>query len=350
LEVIKKPNEIKTLMSIIKKIEFQISALILFILLLASFTELDADKANIDISPGARWGHVFIYDPIHKQILLFGGINKRGGSFLNDTWIWENGKWKRLDIPGPSARGFCAVAFHEKRNTVVLHGGRGNDHITNSDLWEWNGSKWRQIENNSSFKADHHQMVYLKNKNALLAFGGWNGEEVLGNTWLWSNEWDQLNVPSPPKRSAFSMVYNKKTNKVNLFGGLWINGQYADLWEWVDGQWLSLGGPYDNSSLDHHAMIYDDKLEKIIGFGGKNYRYKAQQTTFLIENNKVVAMTNEGPTGRHSFGFTYDNNSNFGYLYGGKENNNGEQIALDDFWRWDGDKWDNVEYKYDEKN
>ncbi len=327
----------------IKQIGFSFSMVILLFILFPSFTELANEKPNIDKNPTARWGHVFIYDPIHEQILLFGGTNSRDGLYLNDTWIWKNRQWKQLDVPGPSARGFCAATFHEKRKTIIIHGGRGSDRITYSDLWEWNGSRWRQIENNSAFKADHHQMVYLKNENSLFAFGGWNGKDVLGNTWLWSSEWEQLNIPSPPKRSAFGMTFNKKTNKVNLFGGLWINGQYADLWEWFDGQWQSLGGPYDNSSLDHHAMIYDDNLGKVIGFGGKNYRYKVQRSTFQIVNSKLEAITNEGPSGRHSFGFTYDINFNFGYLFGGKKYHNGQQLALDDFWRWDGDKWDKIE-------
>ncbi len=318
---------------------------IVFLLILPfCFNAKCQDQTNGD-NPGARWGQVLIYSPSNNNILLFGGTNKGGGSYLNDTWIWKNGKWKHLDIPGPMARGFCAVAFHEKRKTIILHGGRGNDGVTYSDLWEWNGLNWTQIEPNSSYKADHHQMVYLKNQQALFAFGGWDGEEVRGHSWMWQDSWRVLDISSPPKRAAFGMAYNKKTKKVNLFGGLWVNGQYADLWEYSDECWTPLSGPYDHSSLDHHTMIYDDKLKRIIGFGGKNYRYKAQGTTLLIENNKIVPQTNDGPPARHSFGFTYDNKSKFGYLYGGKEYVNGEQTALGDFWRWDGDEWAKIETK-----
>ena len=227
---------------------------------------LDKDVLDTALRPAARWGHVFIYNPVYKHILLFGGSGSRGGAFFDDTWIWEDEKWKQLDIPGPSARGFCAVAFHKKRKTIILHGGRGNDGIINSDMWEWDGKQWVQIESESMYQSDHHQMVYLKEQNALLVYGGWNGKQVLGDTWMWSGDWKKLDALSPPKRSAFGMVYNAKTNAVNLYGGLWINGQYADLWEWADGNWKSQSQPYDNSSLDHHALIYDANLEKIIGF------------------------------------------------------------------------------------
>lgn len=317
-----------------------LSFLSLSILLLGAGYQAGPVPSN---DPGARWGHVFIYNPVDKKIVLFGGTNKRGGVFLDDTWVWKNGAWTHLDVPGPPARGFCAVAFHQQRQSIILHGGRGKNRITYSDLWEWNGSTWTQLEQEGSYKADHHQMVYLENEQALLAFGGWDGKEVREDTWRWDGEWELLAIPSPPKRSAFSMVYNKKTDQVNLFGGLWINGQYADLWAWQEGHWSALGGPYDNSSLDHHSMIYDDSLEKVIGFGGKNYRYSMQRTTFQIEGHKIEAITEEGPEGRHSFGFTYDSDAKIGYLYGGKKYENENQIALGDFWRWKDHTWEEIE-------
>ena len=323
--------------------KYRFHILIVFILLSLSSRGLNAQNENNGEKPDARWGHVFVYDPINNQILLFGGKKESSDSFLNDTWICEGKKWKRLDVLGPSGRGFCAATFHEERKSIILHGGRGNDGQTYSDLWEWNGKGWVQLEDSSSYKADHHRIVYLKDQHAIFAFGGWNGKEVLAKTWIWADKWINLEITSPPKRASFSMTYNEATKKVNLFGGLWVNGQYADLWEWSYGQWHSLGGPYDNSSLDHHAMIYDEKLQQVIGFGGKNYRYKAQRTTFTIEKNKIKAITNEGPSGRHSFGFTYDSDSKAGYLFGGKEFKNGEQVALADFWKWDGENWKKIE-------
>ncbi|KAA3637953.1 MAG: hypothetical protein DWQ02_05805 [Bacteroidetes bacterium] len=294
-----------------------------------------------DANPGPRWGHVFIYDPVNEQVLLFGGAKERR-VFLDDTWVWENDQWTKMDIKGPEARGFCAVSFHGQRNTILLHGGRGNDGVTYSDLWEWDGRQWKQLEMESDFKADHHQMVYLDAENAILAFGGWNGENVSGNTWLWKNGWEKVAQTSPPKRASFGMTLDKGKQKVHLYGGLWINGQYADIWEWALGKWTPASGPYDNSSLDHHTLIFDEKRNKVVGFGGKNYRYRMQQTIFTLEEGKVVPITNEGPSGRHSIGFTYDNKNGVGYLFGGKEYQEGEQVGLDDFWRWDGEQWEEI--------
>ena len=316
----------------------QVASISLFFFLFISY---HVKSQNIEeySNPGSRWGHVFIYNPNLKQIVLFGGTRERGGEYLNDTWIWNGDKWKKMNITSPAPRGFSAAVYHKKRKTIILHGGRGNNHVTYSDLWEWNGENWKQIEDSSSFKADHHQMVYINDQNLILAFGGWNGEAVMGDTWTWSNKWEKLKIDSPPKRASFSMVSIEKTDNVILYGGLWINGQYADIWKWSDNKWQSLGGPYDNSSIDHHSMIYDTKLEQVIGFGGKNYRYQYLNNTFLIEKNKVILIESEGPSERHSFGFTFDCSENLGYLFGGKAYIDEKQIALNDFWQWNGKKW-----------
>ena len=68
-----------------------------------------------------------------------------------------------------------------------------------------------------------------------------------------------------------------------------------------------------------------------------------QQTTFGLEGNHVSAITKAGPPARHSFGFTYDSKSMRAYLFGGKEYIDGVQLAMDDFWQWDGENWSEIE-------
>ena len=293
-------------------------------------------------NPGARWGHVLVYHPEQKKLLLFGGAPERG-EYTDDTWIWDGEKWQEMNIDGPPARGFCAAAYHEERKSVIIHGGRGDGNITYGDTWEWDGNSWKKLNDNELFKADHHEMVYHPLEKKLIAFGGWGGRNVLGDTWEWSVEWKKLEISSPPPRSAFGMTYNIAENKIQLFGGLWINGQYADVWEYAGNEWKSVGGPYDNSSLDHHAMIYDEKLGQVVIFGGKNYRYKMQNSTLTIAGQNVTTIMEEGPSARHSIGFTYDPSTMTGYVYGGKEYQGELQVSLADFWMWKDGKWEKID-------
>ena len=45
-------------------------------------------------------------------------------------------------------------------------------------------------------------MVYLNDQNSILAFGGWNGKEVLGDTWLWENKWKKLEIEIFPPATS----------------------------------------------------------------------------------------------------------------------------------------------------
>ena len=289
-------------------------------------------------NPGARWGHVFVHDPVRDNILFFGGARERG-TFLNDTWTWDGSTWTQHQVPAPPHRGFSAATFHTDRGTVLLHGGRGNGRTTLSDTWEWDGNTWKEIASTGPYQSDHHQMVYLKHEKKLFAFGGWNGEDVSGETWLWKGSWEQIKADGPRKRAAFGMTYDDAEKRVILFGGLWINGQYADLWQWKDQIWKQLGGPYDNSSLDHHAMTYDISRQQVVLFGGKNYRYVLSGKTQSIEENLVAQLSSEGPSPRASIGLTYDAKRNIILLYGGKEYQGDEQVPLSDLWSWDGESW-----------
>ncbi len=291
--------------------------------------------------PGARWGHTFVHDPHRGQIVLFGGARERG-TYLADTWTWNGDEWTRHEVDGPSARGFAAATYHAGRRTVILHGGRGEDRRTHTDTWEWDGAGWNQLVSENEFAADHHRMVYIPDGDRIMAFGGWTGDGVSGETWIWNGHWTRSDAPSPPARAAFGMAYAQHIGQVVLFGGMWIDGQYADIWTWQDGIWKQRGGPYDNSSLDHHAMVYDAGHQQLIVAGGKNYRYVAQNRTLTVTGSTVESLATEGPSPRHSIGLAYDDARGRVLLYGGKEYEGSEQIPRGDFWSWDGTNWTEI--------
>ncbi len=53
---------------------------------------------NPSIAPPARAGEVFAYDPLHHQVVLFGGQNGQATSWsaLDDTWLWDGAAWKQV--------------------------------------------------------------------------------------------------------------------------------------------------------------------------------------------------------------------------------------------------------------
>lgn len=288
---------------------------------------------------------MFVYYPPQDNFVLFGGARERQ-KYADDMWVWKSGAWRRLEGGAPPARGFAAAAYNAETETIVMHGGRGNDGVTYSDLWEWNGEHWRLIDASSPLKSDHHQMAYLPSRKGVLIFGGWTGDGVTDASWLWDGAWEELaeNSDRPPPRSAFGMTYNEQKERVELFGGLWINGQYADAWAWRKDSWFPLSGPHENSSLDHHTMFFDPALGKSVIFGGKDYRYRMRgETRALADEGGVELLTGDGPSARHSTAIAVDGVSNRAILFGGKEYQDEEQKPLGDMWVWQAGAWRRVD-------
>lgn len=285
-----------------------------------------------DDRPEPRWGAVFVYDASRDAILLFGGATAPR-TFQSDTWTWMNGAWQRHDVAGPSPRGFSAACYHEGRRSVIVHGGRGQDGSTLSDTWEWDGSRWHAVDAEGPYASDHHQMVYEPDRERLVAFGGWNGDDVTGSTWVWDGRWSLATNEGPPKRGAFAMAYDRERGRTVLCGGLWIKGQYADAWEWDGTKWTAASGPYDNSSLDHHAMVYDVRRRSMLVFGGKDYRYTALDATRTLTAGRLEVLEDaETPGPRYSFGMTYDIQRDRVVLFGGKRLDGRKPIPLNDVW------------------
>lgn len=292
-------------------------------------------------APDARWGHMLVHFPPTNEFVLYGGASERG-TYRDDMWAWDGKAWSPLDIVTPPARGFAAVAYDPERNAILLHGGRGNGQRTFGDLWAWEGGQWQLLDTNSPIRSDHHRMAHLPGEGGVLLYGGWNGEAVSGETWHWNEQWTLVAdvKDSPPPRSAFAMAWNPLRQRVELYGGLWINGQYADSWAWREGAWKRLSGPYDNSSLDHHSMFFDSARNELLIFGGKDYRYTMRgETRRLGSDGLVETITDSGPSPRHSFAVASDPARGLAVLFGGKKYEGEAQLPLGDTWVWKGGAW-----------
>jgi hypothetical protein len=82
--------------------------------------------ASTGVGPSARSGLGLAYDPHHKTIILFGGIDSQYVCY-GDTWSFDpaEGTWTQLEPVGasPSARGRCTLVYDEGLDMMVLFGG-----------------------------------------------------------------------------------------------------------------------------------------------------------------------------------------------------------------------------------
>jgi len=96
----------------------------------ASWTEVTPATA----SPTARWWVAMAYDPALRKVVLFGGADA-GLTTQDDLWTWDGHAWTELRPftarPGP--RSISALVYDPIGRQLLLFGGADND--AQDDLW-----------------------------------------------------------------------------------------------------------------------------------------------------------------------------------------------------------------------
>jgi hypothetical protein len=68
-------------------------------------------------------------------VILFGGFNSINNESNDNTWKWDGKYWSQSEDIGPSPRSNHAMAYHAKRDRVVLFAG-GLAGVNIGDTWE----------------------------------------------------------------------------------------------------------------------------------------------------------------------------------------------------------------------
>jgi hypothetical protein len=196
--------------------------------------------------PPARAFAAIAPDPIHGQLVLFGGQSKDG--LFDDTWIWDGNDWiQQHPAHHPSARAGAAMAFDSntcqigQTGNIILFG--GNTTINNflQDTWQWNGQDWTEIFPASIPPArTKASMAFHPSTNQLLLFGGRGSSTILNDTWGWDGtNWTQLNPPlasTPYANEGTAMAFDCASKQLILFNGIFLSFRPpSPTWAWLSG-------------------------------------------------------------------------------------------------------------------
>src|ERR1051326_2246269 len=127
-------------------------------------------------SPGIRNGHNMVYYPPSKSIILFGGADD--ARVYGDTWNFANGKWKKITDSGPSPRTFPCMVMAD--NYILLFGGNsvlfGSDknpvHYLD-DTWKFQNGSWKKVQVNIHPPARAEAAIASDpGSNKVILFGG----------------------------------------------------------------------------------------------------------------------------------------------------------------------------------
>jgi PKD repeat protein len=233
-------------------------------------------------SPPARVDAAMDYDANMQGVLLFGGSGISGQ--LNDTWLFQGGRWTNLAFVGPMApspREGASMAFDPlpEENGSVLFGGCvpvSFDLDCTNDTWVWEGwSGWVELTPSIAPPAvGFAAMTYDAADQAIVLYGGCNGFLCFsdyGSTWqFYSGQWWAVYPSSGPVNlSSASMVYSPKLGEVLMFGGIDASLALVNTtWSYVGGSWTLQAPDLAPSIREESAIALDPTGQTPMLLGG----------------------------------------------------------------------------------
>jgi len=156
------------------------------------------------------WGSL-CYDPVNRQVLLFGGGGVDRPDGRPHTWALDvtTDRWRPLDLDvEPPARCNSRMVYDAKNRLVVLFGGDGQDRGL-ADTWVFDVTKQRWEERRpakSPWPRSCHGLAYLDPAGVVLLVGGRavadyrRVKELSEQAWVYdaaADTWTPLSVEPP---------------------------------------------------------------------------------------------------------------------------------------------------------
>lgn len=365
--------------------------------------------------PSRRSGSAISYDPLRRRVVLFGGRDL-GGSSLGDLWEWDGLAWtQRIAPAGPSPREDAGMACGPSR--CVIFGGRAGATVF-AETWIWNGTIWAQLGSTPSpAPRTAPALAYDERRQVIVLFGGRSASSTaLNDTWELSPGWTQRMPSTPPTPASSarpSATYDSATERVvmvtdgaafsydgatwtsfaaaNVIGGkitydrldrrLLVFGEYGYLKEYDGASWVTKVG-YPPSGNRHGVLAaYDPRRGRMLvvdgtrtfEWDGANWQVVTAGTPTSVQaaiafdrvcSTPVVfggigasglsretwrysggwtSASAPGPEARRLHAMTYDDKRGVVMMFGGL---GAGTVELNDVWEWRGDcaakQWVNV--------
>ena len=267
-------------------------------------------------SPSPRVNMVMAYDPVGKNILLFGGFD--GSSYLNDTWIFNGADWVQLNpTNAPPVRSASAISFDRVSGTMVLFGGfNGTQYL--GDTWLWSGATktWTQANPATLPMPVTLPMMYTDPLNGHTGMvGGFDGNFFHNETWQWTgSDWMQRFPKTVIWARGAAVVANDEVhNNVLIFGGLGdVNPN--NTWTWDGTNWTMQSPATQPPGVFYIPAAYDPTFGEVVMYGGMS-RTNATWAWNGSDWSLVQALT--PPALLNSQGLAYDPRSNELVMFGG---------------------------------
>ncbi|GAB3275588.1 hypothetical protein GCM10027449_14490 [Sinomonas notoginsengisoli] len=219
------------------------------------------------------------YDPARQQILLL-GTNPSNPS-TGQTWIFTANPqpgWKHLaPAHQPSPRTAASMAYDPVDKQVVLFGGTGPDGKDLNDTWTWDGSDWTEQHPAASPTPRNHAAMSdttvhpgAAGPGGVLLFGGYAQPAALTDFWRWQHQtWNPVRMPLTPTAGSYYMIAEtgESPPRTSLIGTD-SNGSFSE-WSGDDSTYWLAREPAPPPDLKHFLLTYDSDRHLALALGSQ---------------------------------------------------------------------------------
>ncbi|MBI5949547.1 MAG: hypothetical protein HY875_15515 [Chloroflexi bacterium] len=302
------------------------------------------------------------WDPLHSQLLVFGGI---GECFVkNDLWAYStiSREWKRRGLGPNSSRTYIreggSAVFDESDGSFLLFGGCSGSSPTNEvvRLSTANGSfTTLQVDGVVPPPRVAHQAVWDPGGRDMYMFGG-TGPGAGEDLWRFSTDtgtWQRLAFPGPgpfpPGRMEFAMAWDPATRRLFIFGGVGgPAGRWGDAWIYSadSDSWTKIvtAGP-EPSARGYPAGAWDSSTHRFLVYGGWSQDERFAKILYkeiwaydpTANHWTVIPQTSAQPSLRAKLDVVWDPVGGRLLLFGGEvveSNDLDTPHLLNELWEW----------------
>ena len=235
----------------------------------------DATPAAGGIAPAVR-GYASVADIPGSGFLVYGGFTRPPNpNFINDMWAYnprdEHGRWRQLKTaanPDVSDSGLLCLATCAQ---LLYVDGAGKAFVYDVASGTWRAQK--QI----GHSLHGMRAAYDSESRRVIEFGGDNFDSVpLDETWAYdadADTWTRMHpVQSPPARYWHGMVYDRRLDRVVVYGGYGLHDQaLGDTWffDFNHDTWTEVATADAPSARGYVAMAYDADGGRTVLYGGE---------------------------------------------------------------------------------
>ncbi len=285
--------------------------------------------------PAPRMGHAMVALG-GGELLVFGGRSYQGNAevFLDDTWILdvETFLWREVDGEGPAARAQHAMAFDPIRRQVLLFGGYVGSSFTYGDTWIFDvaSTRWERLAPAVAPTARAGSVVVFDTAaDAFVMFAGAEeppaAELPLDETWLFRPDaatWEKADPDLQPTLVSeghptlfeLAKAYDAELEQSVML----VAGESTWLFDAKVGDWAAADATTSQGlAADYMTAAAYQPGVGTVAYGGAPVERTQGTWTFDGGSDRWARVTGTvpGPLANHAM--AYDPNSDAVYLFGG---------------------------------